>query len=394
MKRLAAVAVLVAAACSGSGGGDKVTGPAPVATVSLSTASASLQVGETTTLTATPKDASGNALTGRTVSFSSSNTAVATVTSTGTVTAVAVGGATITATVETKTATVTIAVVATGANCSGVTPVSVALADVRTLSGTERSTLCIAGGASGSEYVLIPVNTSAARLGSTLGVVATNTTTATGQPTALLSSADASGLTALLRPRSTAFVASLASVERFMPRNVAFERGLRARERELRRSVVAARRSARALRPSFSVSGGSAGGPSAIAGLATSPAIGTLVTLNANGQSGCSNPINRASRVVAISNTAIVVEDTTAPAGGFSAAEYASIAATFDTLVYSLDTTAFGAPYDMDRNGKVIWPDQWRACQGCNMKDWDGKAMPRPVTCLISCAAPITAPSP
>ena len=33
-----------------------------------------------------------------------------------------------------------------------------------------------------------------------------------------------------------------------------------------------------------------------------------------------------------------------------------------------------------DRNGKVIWPDQWRACQGCNMKDWDGKPMPRPVT--------------
>ena len=33
-----------------------------------------------------------------------------------------------------------------------------------------------------------------------------------------------------------------------------------------------------------------------------------------------------------------------------------------------------------DRDGKVIWPDQWRACQGCNMREWDGKAMPRPVT--------------
>lgn len=355
MKRLAAVAVLVATACSGGGGGgDKVTGPAPVAAVSLSTASASLQVGETTTLTATPKDASGNALSGRVVSWSSSNNAVATVTSAGTVTGVAVGGATITATVEAKTATVTIAVVAAGANCSGVTPVSLSLAEVRTLTGTQRSTLCIAGGASGSEYVLIPVNTSSARAGSTLGVVATNTTTATGQPTTTLASAEASGLTALLRARSTPFVASLASVEGFMPRNVAFERDLRARERGLRRSVMAVRRASRGLRPSFTVGGASGSGPSPITGLPSNPALGTLVTLNANGTSGCSNPTNRPSRVVAVSNTAIVVEDTTAPAGGFSAAEYLSIATTFDTLIYSLDTTAFGAPYDMDNNGKVI----------------------------------------
>ena len=29
------------------------------------------------------------------------------------------------------------------------------------------------------------------------------------------------------------------------------------------------------------------------------------------------------------------------------------------------------------RTGKVIWPKDWKPCQGCNMKDWDGKAMPR-----------------
>lgn len=31
-----------------------------------------------------------------------------------------------------------------------------------------------------------------------------------------------------------------------------------------------------------------------------------------------------------------------------------------------------------DRRGEVIWPDRWRACAGCNMPDWDGRAMPRP----------------
>ncbi len=33
-----------------------------------------------------------------------------------------------------------------------------------------------------------------------------------------------------------------------------------------------------------------------------------------------------------------------------------------------------------DRHGKVIWPENWRACDRCNAPDWDGKPMPRPVT--------------
>lgn len=32
-----------------------------------------------------------------------------------------------------------------------------------------------------------------------------------------------------------------------------------------------------------------------------------------------------------------------------------------------------------DRHGKVVWPENWRACDKCNMPDWDGKPMPRPV---------------
>lgn len=33
--------------------------------------------------------------------------------------------------------------------------------------------------------------------------------------------------------------------------------------------------------------------------------------------------------------------------------------------------------YVQDRRGKVILPRNWRACNGCNMADWDGKPMPR-----------------
>lgn len=34
--------------------------------------------------------------------------------------------------------------------------------------------------------------------------------------------------------------------------------------------------------------------------------------------------------------------------------------------------------YVQDRNGKLIWRADTRPCDGCNAKDWNGKAMPRP----------------
>ncbi len=33
--------------------------------------------------------------------------------------------------------------------------------------------------------------------------------------------------------------------------------------------------------------------------------------------------------------------------------------------------------FAQNRKGKVIWPAKWKACDGCNAKDWNGKAMPR-----------------
>ncbi|HUF50970.1 MAG TPA: Ig-like domain-containing protein, partial [Longimicrobiales bacterium] len=81
-----------------------------VATVTVSPATASITVGSSRQLTATPRDAAGNALTGRAVTWSSSNTAVATVSSTGLVSGVAQGSATITATSEGASGTSSITV--------------------------------------------------------------------------------------------------------------------------------------------------------------------------------------------------------------------------------------------------------------------------------------------
>src|SRR5713101_2433016 len=78
-----------------------VTQPAvPVASVSVTPAILNLSVGQTGQLTATPRDASGNPLTGRVITWTTNSTAVATVNSTGLVTAQGVGSATITATSE------------------------------------------------------------------------------------------------------------------------------------------------------------------------------------------------------------------------------------------------------------------------------------------------------
>ncbi|MEW5931019.1 MAG: Ig-like domain-containing protein [Gemmatimonadota bacterium] len=86
--------------------------PAPVASVSVTPPTAEVQTGGTVQLTATPRDAAGNPLSGRTVTWTSSNTGVATVDANGRVTAVAPGTATITATSEGKSGTSTITVVA------------------------------------------------------------------------------------------------------------------------------------------------------------------------------------------------------------------------------------------------------------------------------------------
>ena len=84
---------------------------APVASVTVSPSSASVLVGATVQLGATPKDANGNTLAGRAITWASSNPAVATVTATGgLVTGVGSGTASITATSEGTNGSASVAV--------------------------------------------------------------------------------------------------------------------------------------------------------------------------------------------------------------------------------------------------------------------------------------------
>ena len=81
--------------------------PVPVASVTVTPLSANVFVGSQQTFAAITKDAGGQTLTGRAVSWSSSASSIATVSTSGVVTAVAVGTAVITATSEGKSGTAT-----------------------------------------------------------------------------------------------------------------------------------------------------------------------------------------------------------------------------------------------------------------------------------------------
>ena len=89
------------------------TSTASVASVAVSLSATSIALGKTAQATATLKDASGNALSGKTVTWSSSKASVASVTAAGIVTALATGTANIVATSEGKTGYATLTVTTT-----------------------------------------------------------------------------------------------------------------------------------------------------------------------------------------------------------------------------------------------------------------------------------------
>jgi len=71
---------------------------------------------------------------------------------------------------------------------------------------------------------------------------------------------------------------------------------------------------------------------------------------NVNADNACNAPQYRTGRVVAVGQRSIVVADTANPAGGFTSAEYRSIAQSFDNLIHPTMVRYFGEPEDIDGN--------------------------------------------
>lgn len=106
-------ALFAVASASACGGGSSTSGPVPVASVIVTPNTATLLVGQTQQLTATTRDAAGNILTGRTVTWGSSDATKAAVSGSGLVTAAGTGTPVITATSEGKLGNAAITVTAT-----------------------------------------------------------------------------------------------------------------------------------------------------------------------------------------------------------------------------------------------------------------------------------------
>ncbi|MFL5381977.1 MAG: Ig-like domain-containing protein [Longimicrobiaceae bacterium] len=79
---------------------------------------------------------------------------------------------------------------------------------------------------------------------------------------------------------------------------------------------------------------------------------GSFHTFNVTSQSNCESPVYHGARLVASSANARIYEDLENPTGGFTAAEYQSIIAELENVVYPTNTQYFGVPTDIDGNGK------------------------------------------
>jgi hypothetical protein len=313
----------------------------PVATIDVSPVTATVVVGATQQLTATLRDAGSNVLTGRTVTWASANQSRATVDPSGMVTGVASGTVTIAATSEGKTGGAQITVNIPAPVCNSGNALQLAVGGIQTLTAAEKAFLCLGGGASATEYALIPFNsTNVAASG--IQVQITGTNTAAIQPGSLMS-------------RQLGRTNVLATTKK-RPKT-SFEWSFRERER---RDLASAFRSSRASRasgvarlPRPDASRNLA--PSFLTGIPANPVVGSIVQINANiSGNTCTSPkqLHNAEVVAVLPNT-IVLSDMQSPAGGYTNAEMIDFGQAFDTLGYAVAVQNFGDPTDTDSNGRI-----------------------------------------
>jgi hypothetical protein len=216
------------------------------------------------------------------------------------------------------------------------TPGTVTLVPGQGTAVSGATTLKIDGGSTGTENVLILVDTGTTSISAKVNYsVATTGVGAAGAVSAPATS---------LVPLPDRAVGTQGTLDSPML-DIAF--GMRLNERN-RGRLVPGFRAARAAYDARSASPGQLRSVNAV-----DPQVGDIFMVNV-GSSACTTPVTRAARVVAIGTQSIVLADTLNPSGGFAAADYQRFAARFDTLVYPLDVTNFGQPADIDQNKKII----------------------------------------
>ena len=207
----------------------------------------------------------------------------------------------------------------------------VAVGEVQTFQGTEAELLCLLGGSGQAEYTLVPFFASPdGEATISFTVTGGNVQGVQGPPNpALLPSLPAAGAPGAEGP-------------------------VRDEEFHLRLQEMARHR--------FRLSEGGAQPSAALSSSAAAalvpPRVGDILQIRVPNFSGPAHPCEsfsvRPSRVVAVTQHAVVVADQLNPSGGFTDAEYRAIGETFDTLVYPLNAENFGTPSDVDANQRSI----------------------------------------
>ena len=299
-----------------------------------------ISIGDTARVTAIAQDQFGNLAATGSIVYSVADPSLVSVDLAGLVRALRQGGSTpVISSSNGKSDTTIVTVLPAGSsNCTGlVVATPMALGDVQAFTGTLYA--CLSGSTSGAEYALVAFNSStdqtssfsATILGSGLGAAPTAFAAPVGAPA--LRSVSGSSLRPAPQLDENFHLGLLAAVKAEHPN-------------------FAGARLARRQMLSRSIGGSGTGTGLSAAGIPNTAKVGDLVTLNVSSNT-CTNPTNHALRVVALGTKSIVLSDTLNPAGGFSDADFLRISARFDTLVYPLDVGAFGAPSDIDNNGRV-----------------------------------------
>jgi hypothetical protein len=321
--------------------------PGPLASIISSPETIKLfAVGDTARISSLLQDEFANAVTDFVPTFVAGDPTLVSVDQAGLVRALRAGGTTmVIVSASGRSDSVAVTVLAAGSSpCTGTaTATSPAVGAPVTATGAN---ICLTGAAAAdAEYTVVAYNTSIDG-GTALSATITPNGVATPPSSALVPSASG-----LLRSRAVVWGGASATPARpvldesFHLRLLESMRGMGAQYRASRAAYEA-----RLSRPSASGSGFS---PSlSRASIPAGASVGDIVQLNVT-EEDCSNAILRGFRVAAVGSKSIVLADTLNPANGFSDADYARFAARFDTLVYPLDVGEFGAPTDLDNNGKV-----------------------------------------
>jgi len=259
--------------------------------------------------------------------WTSSRSDVATVSAEGLVVALSVGTTQVIVTSGAAADTSNVSVfpgIPTEASCLVGGGMGLAVGQVFITTAAAATRLCLSGGSSGSQYVLIPFHASAATQTAQLEI-------------------EGSGIRGPLRaevPLAALHPEDAPTATDPIP-DIEFDRRLREREAvELGRLVVPG--AAQTEAPRFDIMA------------AAVPSVDDILTVNVNSQKTCTEPVNRRARVAAMGRRAIILDDLENPAGGFTAEDYRSFARDFDDLVYPTITQSFGEPTDIDSNGRIM----------------------------------------